>query len=155
ETPRTARATYSGIDRMVRGTFQCWATANDLIGYPEIEGCGAGGGVQGIALAWNAQCEWRDNGKELRVNLLFNRQIRGPAEGSVPNGMPVAAELWSDLPYRGRVLLCAHQPMARLALRLPDGSDETQATFQRFPPAGGTSGWTNSASVQANTEPAQ
>ena len=34
----------AGIDRMIRGTFQCWGTANDLIGHDDIEGCGAGGG---------------------------------------------------------------------------------------------------------------
>jgi len=60
QTPRTERATYAGIDCMIRGTFQCWGTANDLIGNDDIEGCGAGGGVQGLALAWNTQTEWRD-----------------------------------------------------------------------------------------------
>jgi hypothetical protein len=126
ETPRTERATYSGIDRMVRGTFQCWGTANDLIGYPEIEGCGAGGGVQGIALAWNAQTEWRDTaaGQELRLHLLFNRRVRGAAAGgALSSASPVALELWSDLPFQGHIKMRAHQTIARLAVRLPDGAD--------------------------------
>jgi hypothetical protein len=134
-TPRTDRSTYAGIDRMVRGTFQCWGTANDLIGNPEIEGCGAGGGVQGIALAWNAQSEWRDvsGGKELRIHLLFNRRVRGPAEGGLTNGVPVALELWSDLPYQGRIRMRAHRPIAKLAVRLPDGADTDATRIHRNP----------------------
>jgi hypothetical protein len=135
DTPRTEKATYTGIDRMIRGTFQCWATANDLIGYPEIEGCGAGGGVQGITLAWNAQSEWRNlsDGKELRIHLLFNRRIRGPAQTALTNGVPVALELWSDLPYRGRVVMVAHQPITKLAVRLPDGADTDNVRVRRTP----------------------
>jgi hypothetical protein len=125
ETPRTDRAAYAGIDQMIRGTFQCWATANELIGSDEIEGCGAGGGVQGIALAWNAQSEWRNTaqGEELRVHLLFNRTIRAAPGGGLTNAAPIAAELWSYLPQDGRVALRAHQSINRLALRLPNGSD--------------------------------
>jgi hypothetical protein len=131
--PRTDRTNYTGIDRMVRGTFQCWGTANDLIGYPEIEGCGAGGGVQGITLAWNAQSEWRPLGKgdELRVHLLFNRRIRGPAEGALTKAVPVALELWSELPYRGYLRARAHRPLARLAMRLPDGSGTNSVRVRR------------------------
>jgi hypothetical protein len=130
ETPRTDRTTYAGIDRMIRGTFQCWATANDLIGYSEIEGCGAGGGVQGISLAWNSQAEWRevDGTKELRVHLLFNRRMRGPGTE------PVALELWSELPYRGLVTMRAHQAIERLAVRLPDGTDLSAVRVRRQVP---------------------
>jgi hypothetical protein len=137
ETPRTDKVAYAGVDRMIRGTFQCWGAANDLIGHPEIEGCGAGGGVQGLALAWSSQAEWRDSpaGKELRIHLLFNRRIREPADAAVAagtavaagsavsRGAPVAAELWSCLPWDGKVVLEAHRPLARVALRIPDGSD--------------------------------
>jgi hypothetical protein len=137
--PRTDRATYAGIDRMIRGTFQCWGTANDLIGHDDIEGCGAGGGVQGLAFAWNSQAEWRNtaDGKELRVHLLFNRRIRAPAEPPLTTGAPVAAELWSYLPNEGRVVVIAHRPIARLALRLPDGADAARARLRRFNPAAG------------------
>jgi len=133
QTPRTDRTTYAGIDRMIRGTFQCWGTANDLIGNDDIEGCGAGGGVQGLALAWDAQTQWRDvpTGKELRVHLLFNRTVHGPAEGRLTSGTPVAARIWSWLPYDGRVAVIAHQPLARLALRLPDGVDSNSVRVQR------------------------
>jgi len=138
QTPRTDKATFAGIDRMIRGTFQCWGTANDLIGNDDIEGCGAGGGVQGLALAWNAQSEWRDvlGGKELRVHLLFNRAVRGPAQAQVTTGAPVAAQVWSWLPHEGRVAVVAHQPLARLALRLPDGADPNGAHVRRFSPSG-------------------
>lgn len=122
--PRTAQTAYAGIDRMIRGTFQCWGTANDLIGHDDIEGCGAGGGVQGLALAWQSQAEWHDTpaGDELRLHLLFNRRVRGRATPTLEAGVPVALELWSRLPYEGRVTAVAHQPIARLALRLPDGA---------------------------------
>jgi hypothetical protein len=133
QTPRTDKTVFVGIDRMIRGTFQCWGTANDLIGHDDIEGCGAGGGVQGLALAWNAQTEWRDvpNGKELRVHLLFNRTIRGPAEAGVTIGAPVAAQVWSWLPHEGRVAVVAHRTLARLALRLPDGADPNTVRVRR------------------------
>jgi DUF1680 family protein len=131
--PRTARATYAGVDRMVRGTFQCWGLPNDLIGYPEIEGCGAGGGVQGLSLAWEAQSEWRDaeESTELRIHLLFNREVRGPSQGSVSQGAPVALELWSSLPFQGRVTMLAHRQIDRLSVRLPDGTEPAAARVRR------------------------
>ncbi len=126
-TPRTERVTYAGVDRMIRGTFQCWGTANDLIGNEDVEGCGTGGGVQGLALAWDAQYDWQDHpaGRELRVHLLFNRRLRSPPASPLTTGTPLAAELWSWLPNQGRVAVAAHLPLARLALRLPAGTDET------------------------------
>ncbi len=133
QTPRTDRAIFAGIDRMIRGTFQCWGTANDLIGNDDIEGCGAGGGVQGLALAWNAQTEWRNvpGGKELRIHLLFNRTVHGEAEAPLTSGTPIAAQVWSWLPNEGRVAVIAHQPLARLALRLPDGADSNDVRVLR------------------------
>jgi hypothetical protein len=130
-TPRTERAAFAGIDRMIRGTFQCWGAANDLIGYPEIEGCGAGGGVQAIALAWEAGAEWRDGGKEMALHLLTNRRVRGPAEPPLA-GASVAAEVWSHLPYTGRVEILAHRSIGRLALRVPDGGDPSRAVVRRI-----------------------
>lgn len=133
QTPRTDRTAYAAIDCMIRGTFQCWGTANDMIGHDDIEGCGAGGGVQALALAWNAQTEWRNlpEGKELRIHLLFNRRIHAPAEPPLTTGTRVAAELWSDLPRIGHVRLLAHDAIARLALRLPDGTDMARARVKR------------------------
>jgi hypothetical protein len=140
-TPRTDRATYAGIDRMIRGTFQCWGTANALIGADEIEGCGAGGGTQGIGLAWDAQSEWRETaqGQELRVNLLFNRTIHAAPGAGLTSATPIAAELWSCLPCEGRVTLRVHQPISRLALRLPDGSDSSRVRVWPGPPPGSQS----------------
>jgi hypothetical protein len=132
-TPRTERTAYAGVDRMLRGTFQCWGTANDLIGHDDVEGCGSGGGVQALALAWDSQYEWRDlpGGPELRVHLLFNRRVRGPAVPPLTSGIPVAAELWSWLPNEGRAVVVAHRPLRRLALRLPWGVDETNVRIER------------------------
>jgi hypothetical protein len=126
ETPRTDRATYEGIERMVRGTFQCWGTANDLLGSEDIEGCGTAGGVQALMLALDAQSEWREAGgvKELRVNLLFNSKLRARPAAPFTTAAPVAAELWSFLPYEGRVVIRAHEPIDRLAVRLPDETDQ-------------------------------
>ena len=133
ETPRTDQTLYSGIGNMVRGTFQCWGTANDLIGNEDIEGCGAAGGVQGIALALDSQYEWREAapGRELRVHLLFNRRLRAMNSPAPTKVGPVAAELWSYLPYQGRVRVRALEPIARLALRLPEGTDLTGARVRR------------------------
>jgi hypothetical protein len=132
-TARTERTVYAGVDRMIRGTFQCWGTANDLIGHDDIEGCGTGGGAQGLALAWESQYEWRahPDGQELRVHLLFNRRMRAPAAAPLTTGTPVAAELWSGLPNEGKVAVIAHQLLPRLALRLPGGADEAAARVQR------------------------
>jgi hypothetical protein len=91
-------------------------------------------GGQGLALAWNAQTEWRDvpGGKELRVHLLSNRAVNGPPEAQLTSGMPIAAQVWSWLPYEGRAAVVAHQPLARLALRLPDGADPNAVRVQRW-----------------------
>lgn len=136
DLPRSDTFTYRNVDRMIRGTFQCWGAFNDLIGHPDIEGCGAGGGTQGLGLAWDAQSEWRGK-DELRIHLLFNRRVRGPAAPPLTSGVPVAAEVWSHLPYAGRVEVVAHRAMRRLALRLPDGSDVSKAVVRRQS-AGGT-----------------
>ena len=133
ETPRTEQKAYRGIDRMIRGTFQCWGTANDLLGHDDIEGCGAAGGVQGIALALNSQYEWRDtpHGQQLRLHLLFNRALRAKPQAPFTLAAPVAAELFSYLPYEGRVEVRALQPIAQLALRLPDGTELAGARVRR------------------------
>jgi hypothetical protein len=158
ETPRTERKVFDGVDRMIRGTFQCWGTANDLIGNDDIEGCGAGGGVQALALAWDAQAEWRpvtgnpsgqgsdlragaksleqtgpaaSEGEELRIHLLFNRRLRARPEAPFTRTAPIAAELWSYLPNEGRVTLMSHQNINRVALRLPDGADPPSAKVGR------------------------
>ncbi len=133
-TPRTPQKTYAGIDRMIRGTFQCWGTANDLIGHDDIEGCGAGGGVQALWLAWNSRYEWRQapEGDELRIHLLFNSDLRARASAPFTSAAPIAAELWSELPFRGRVILRAHRPLARLALRLPEGSNAAGARVRHL-----------------------
>jgi hypothetical protein len=140
ETPRTERARYDGIDRMVRGTFQCWATANDLLGNDDIEGCGAGGGVQALALAREAQSEWRDvaGGKELRVNLLFSGKLRARPSAPFTLAAPIAAELWSFLPYEGRAVIRAHEPLDRLAVRMPDETDLNSARVIRSVTRSGT-----------------
>jgi len=141
ETPRTEQKVFDGVDRMIRGTFQCWGTANDLIGHDDIEGCGAGGGVQALALAWDAQAEWRpvaSEGQELRIHLLFNRRLRAQPGAPFASTGPIAAELWSYLPNEGRVTLVAHQKIDRVALRLPDGADPSTAKVSRStagPPA--------------------
>lgn len=136
ETPRTERAVFARVDQMIRGTFQCWGTANDLIGHNDIEGCGAGGGVQALSLAWDSQAEWRplaSGGQELRIHMLYNRRFRSPAEEPFTRSGPIAGELWSHLPYTGRVILKAHRPICRVALRLPDGCETNTATVVRSP----------------------
>ncbi|HTL56255.1 MAG TPA: hypothetical protein VL361_11295 [Candidatus Limnocylindrales bacterium] len=134
ETARTDKALYAGIDRMVRGTFQCWGTANDLIGNDDIEGCGAGGGVQGIALALNALSEWRDTpkGATLRVNLLFNQTLRAKPTAPFHSAAPAAAQLVSYLPNEGRAVLYAHQSIPGLEVRLPDGVEVSDARVRRW-----------------------
>jgi hypothetical protein len=136
--PRTDQATYAGIPEMVRGTFQCWGTANDLIGHDDIEGCGAGGGVQGIALAWNALSEWRETPHEatLRVNLLFNQTLRARPVAPFKSAAPAVAQLASYLPNQGRVVLTALQPIPALELRIPDGTEPSTAQMSRSLPAG-------------------
>jgi hypothetical protein len=129
-TPRTDKVTYAGIDGMIRGTFQCWGTASDLIGHDDIEGCGAGGGVQGLALALDSQYEWRtlpSGAEELRIHLLFNRCLRDRPTAPLTTGSRVVGELLSRLPGEGNVTICCYRPLARLAVRLPDGVDLAQA----------------------------
>jgi hypothetical protein len=134
QKPRTPKTAYADIDTMVRGTFQCWSTANDLVGNDDIEGCGAGGGVQALALAAGSQAEWGTNvpGGDLRIHLLFNAKIRAGPEPPFTMAAPVAGELWSWLPAQGRVQFRPLQDIARLQLRLPDGADLAGARFKRL-----------------------
>lgn len=115
-------------------TARSWS----LIGNDDIEGCGAGGGVQGLALAWDAQSEWRDvpGGEELRVHLLFNRAVRGPAEAAVTSGAPIAAQVWSWLPYEGSAVVGLEPKGARVPLythRAALQEDSTPLYPPRYP----------------------
>jgi hypothetical protein len=111
-----------------------------------------------LALAWDAQAEWRpvpgnlggqgsnlrardksleptspaaSEGEELRIQLLFNRRLRAQPRAPFASTGPIAAELWSYLPNEGRVTLAAHQKIDRVALRLPDGADPATANVGR------------------------
>ncbi len=120
DTPATPQKCYRDVDRMILGTFQCWGTANDLIGHDDIEGCGAGGGMQALYFAWRNAVEWKND--VLSIHLLFNRRVALGSDGPVGPGTPLAAEILSDLPYAGRVSVLAHRPL-KLRMRLPDGAD--------------------------------
>ncbi len=156
EKPRTEQFAYAHLDRMIRGTFQCWGAANDLIGHDEIEGCGAGGGVQALALAWEAQTEWREltAGQELRIHLLFNRRVRGAAEPPLSVGTPVAAEVWSWLPREGRAAVVAHRPLVRLAVRVPDGAMISETRVRRLSGDSPATNQTSHVSPIAHASPA-
>jgi len=126
--PKGGQRTYRDVDRMILGCFQCWGTANDLIGHDDIEGCGAGGGMQALYFAWRHAVEWK--GDELRVHLLFNRRVGAGTDGPVDPAHPPALDIASHLPYAGRVDLTAHRPV-KVRVRLPDGTDLRTVRLQR------------------------
>ena len=124
EMPRTEQEVYAGIDRMIRGTFQCWGTANDLIGHDDIEGCGAGGGVQGLALAWDAQAEWRplagnlvDQGEDLTVGQASRGQYRAGRFGKRRTANSLAVQ--PQVPHPARSAVYPNRLAGRRALELP------------------------------------
>ena len=65
------------------------------------------------------------------MNLLFNRLLRAKPEAPLTIAAPVAAELWSYLPFEGKVRITAHRIIERLALRLPDGAHGPGARSKR------------------------
>jgi len=73
-------------------------------------------------------------GGELRVHLLFNCKLRARPEPPFTSAAPIVGELWSSLPFEGKAVFRAHMDIARLALRLPDGSDLSGARVHRILP---------------------
>jgi len=92
------------VKAAARGTFECAARPNGLLGWGEgLEGCCIGSGLRALYLVWVHAIVER--GDTLTINLPISRTAE-------------ALEVIGDEPYAGRLRLLTHRPCA-IDLRLP------------------------------------
>jgi hypothetical protein len=104
------------------GAFAGWAAPNDFvhrhIGYEaSIMHCCMGNGTRALYYVWENILDYRNG--QLRINLLLNRASKW-------------ADVYSHIPYQGRVEVKVKQPCGKVLLRapewVPNGSPEMAAT---------------------------
>ena len=110
------------------GAFAGWPGVNEW--HPTARGiqhCCTGNASRSIFYAWHAILD--ESGDGLTVNLLLNRAAR-------------KADLYSYLPYEGRLDLHVKQPCAAVAVRLPGyvPADSVRCTVDGVPRKAGFSG---------------
>jgi hypothetical protein len=87
------------------GVWAGWAGANEWAIWIGIQHCCTGNAPRGLYYVWNAMIE--HSGDRLRVNLLMNRASRW-------------ADVYSHIPYDGRVELKIKQGCKSVLLRAPE-----------------------------------
>ncbi len=95
-------------DRLVErniGTFAGWASGNEFASQIGIQQCCLGNSARSLYYVWDRIVQ--RNGEELRVNLLLNRASKW-------------ADIYSHVPYEGRVELKLKQPASRVLVRAPE-----------------------------------
>jgi hypothetical protein len=90
------------------GVWAGWAAGNEWATWIGIQHCCTGNAPRGLYYVWNAMIEHSDD--QLRVNLLMNRASRW-------------ADVYSYLPYEGRVDLKIKKPCRSVLLRAPEWVD--------------------------------
>jgi DUF1680 family protein len=123
--PRKPVESNETADRVAErnlGAFAGWAAPNDFtrryLGYEAtFMHCCMGNGTRAMYYTWEHILE--HEGDELRVNLLLNRASTW-------------ADIYSHLPYQGRVEIKLKEPCRDLAIRVPEwvesGSASVKAT---------------------------
>jgi hypothetical protein len=94
------------------GSFAGWASANEWLDYEMrakgrggIMHCCTGNAAQTVYYLWKRALEY--NGDQIRVNLLFNRASPW-------------ADVYSHIPYEGRVYLRIKKPSHSVLVRMPE-----------------------------------
>jgi hypothetical protein len=87
------------------GTFAGWASGNEFASQIGIQQCCLGNSARALYYVWDRIVQ--RNGEELRVNLLMNRASQW-------------ADIYSHVPYEGRVELKLKQPAAMMLVRAPE-----------------------------------
>jgi hypothetical protein len=95
------------------GSFAGWASGNEFASQIGIQQCCLGNSARALYYVWDRIVQRR--GEELRVNLLLNRASEW-------------ADIYSHIPYEGRVEVRVKQPSSSICLRvpewIPDGSNK-------------------------------
>jgi len=105
------------------GSWAGWASGNDwTVWRAGIMHCCTGNGTRVLYYVWKDMLEHEDD--QLRVNLLLNRASRW-------------ADVYSHIPYQGKVEVQIKAPLKRLLLRAPEwvgsGSDAASCTVSGSP----------------------
>jgi hypothetical protein len=87
------------------GTFAGWASGNEFASQIGIQQCCLGNSARALYYVWDRIVQ--RNGDELRVNLLLNRASKW-------------ADIYSYVPYEGRVELKLKQPASSVLVRAPE-----------------------------------
>jgi hypothetical protein len=87
------------------GAFAGWPGVNEWVHHIGIQHCCTGNATRAIYYAWEHVLDCRDG--TLRVNLLVNRASAW-------------ADVYSHLPFRGRVELKIKRPLKSVLIRLPE-----------------------------------
>lgn len=106
--PKRAVAFNETADQVVRrnlGGFAGWASGNEWALHSGIMHCCTGNSTRAIYYIWENIVQAK--GDEFRVNLLLNRASAG-------------ADVYSDIPYQGKVQLRMKRPYARVLIRIPE-----------------------------------
>jgi len=97
--------TADGVETRNVGGFAGWASGNEWTLGGGIMHCCTGSATRSIYYAWENILHASDD--ELRVNLLLNRASNG-------------ADVYSFIPYEGRVSVKIKQPFGKVLLRVPE-----------------------------------
>ena len=121
----TFNETWKDVPERNLGGFAGWSAANDWwVQGPGIMHCCTGNAARTLYYLWQHALEHRDGG--LRIHLLLNRASRW-------------ADVYSHIPYRGRVDVKAEQDLKSLLLHAPawvqTGSRDLTATVKDTPRA--------------------
>jgi hypothetical protein len=106
--PRRPVAFNETADRLVErniGTFAGWASGNEFASQIGIQQCCLGNSARALYYVWDRIVQRK--GEELRVNLLLNRASKW-------------ADVYSYIPYEGRVELKIKQPASNVSVRIPE-----------------------------------
>jgi hypothetical protein len=106
--PAQPVASNETADRLVerlRGSFAGWASGNEWVNVIGIQQCCLGNSARSLYYIWQGILERQ--GEDLRVNLLLNRASPW-------------ADVYSHIPYEGRVDLKIKQPCPRVMVRVPE-----------------------------------
>jgi hypothetical protein len=106
--PKKPVAFNETADRLVErniGTFAGWASGNEFASQIGIQQCCLGNSARALYYVWDRIVQRQ--GEELRVNLLLNRASKW-------------AEIYSHIPYQGRVDLNIKQPASAVLAHVPE-----------------------------------
>ena len=106
--PAQPVASNETADRLVerlRGSFAGWANGNEFADTIGIQQCCLGNSARSLYYVWQSILERR--GEDLRVNLLLNRASPW-------------ADVYSHIPYEGRVDLKFKKPSQKVLVRAPE-----------------------------------